>query len=191
MILLIDNYDSFVYNLGRYIIQLGEEITVVRNDRITLDDIEKLAPAKIIISPGPCAPNQAGISLAVVKHFYQSIPLLGICLGHQTIGQALGGNIIRAKKPMHGKASTIIHNQAGVFAGLPSPLSVGRYHSLIIEKASLPSMLMITAETEEGEIMAIEHKHFPVVGLQFHPESVNTELGYEILGNFLAYIGKR
>jgi len=185
MILLIDNYDSFVHNLARYVIQLGFETRVVRNDQITLDEIKKLTPEKIIISPGPCDPNKAGISLAVIKEFGHTIPILGVCLGHQAIGQAYGGKVIKALKPMHGKASMITHKGQNIFAGLPSPLKVGRYHSLVVCHENLSDSLEILAESDQGEIMALRHKSHLVYGVQFHPESVNTEQGLALLKNFL------
>lgn len=185
MILLIDNYDSFAHNLGRYVKQLGYKTMVVRNDKITIEEIKALQPTKIIISPGPCDPDKAGISLELVKEFSKEIPILGVCLGHQAIGQAFGGKVIRASKPMHGKASMIRHDQQSVFSGLASPTKVGRYHSLILERDTLPDCLEITAESDDGEIMAVRHKEFACYGVQFHPESVNTEFGYEMLQNFL------
>jgi len=185
MILIIDNYDSFVYNLSRYFGQLGFKRTVIRNDKLTIGDIESLKPSHIVISPGPCTPNEAGLSLDIVKHFGARIPILGICLGHQAIGQAYGGNIIKAPTPMHGKQSIIQHDNQGIFTDIPGSFNVGRYHSLIIERDSLPSDLTITASTDDGVIMAVEHKNHPVIGLQFHPESVLTEHGYALLKNFL------
>lgn len=186
MILLIDNYDSFVYNLARYVGELGYERTVIRNDKITLDEIEKMNPSHIIISPGPGDPNSAGISLDVIHKFSGRIPILGICLGHQAIGQAFGGNVVKAYKPMHGKSSAISHNEIEIFKDIKSPLVVGRYHSLIVENgSSFPSVLEVTSISEEGEIMGIRHKEFNVVGVQFHPESVLTEFGHKLLGNFL------
>jgi anthranilate synthase/aminodeoxychorismate synthase-like glutamine amidotransferase len=185
MILLIDNYDSFVHNLARYVVQLGHETRVVRNDQISLEAIKILNPKKIIISPGPCSPNQAGISLSLIKTFGSEVPILGVCLGHQAIGQAYGGTITCAIKPMHGKASLITHGAHTIFTGLPSPLKVGRYHSLIVSKNNFPDSLEILAESEQGEIMALRHKIHPVFGIQFHPESVNTEHGYQLLDNFL------
>ena len=185
MILLIDNYDSFVYNLARYVRELGEEPLVRRNDAINLEEIEALAPSHIIVSPGPCAPPQAGISTDVVRHFGASVPILGVCLGHQCIGAAYGGRIVRARRPMHGKVSRIHHDGTSVFAGLPSPFTATRYHSLVIEPASLPAQLRVLATAEDGEIMAVAHTTDPVVGVQFHPESALTEHGYRILENFL------
>jgi anthranilate synthase/aminodeoxychorismate synthase-like glutamine amidotransferase len=186
MILLIDNYDSFVYNLARYIGELGYERCVKRNDEITIDEIEILTPTHIIISPGPCAPDQAGISLAVIRRFAASIPILGVCLGHQAIGQAFGAAITRAKSPAHGKSSLITHDEKNLFAGMPQPLRVGRYHSLIIAADDFPEQqLKITALCPAGEIMAVQHVTYPMFGVQFHPESVLTEQGYALLKNFL------
>ncbi|MCC2638039.1 MAG: anthranilate synthase component [Moraxellaceae bacterium] len=190
MLLMIDNYDSFTYNIVQYLGELGEEVRVFRNDEITVADIEQLAPARIVISPGPCTPNEAGISMAVIRHFAGKIPLLGVCLGHQSIGQVFGGKIIRARQVMHGKTSPIHHANKGVFTGLNNPLTATRYHSLIIEKESLPDCLEITAWTqlEDGtldEIMGVRHKTLAVEGVQFHPESILTEQGHELLKNFL------
>lgn len=184
-VLLIDNYDSFVYNIARYVSELGAITYVKRNNEITLSDIERLAPTHIIISPGPCAPDQAGISMATIKEFGARIPILGICLGHQAIGQVYGGIVTRAKYPMHGKASAIHHNEKMLFHGLNNPLKVGRYHSLIVNEEQFPDQLMITARCENGEIMAIQHRDYSVYGVQFHPESVLTEQGYMLLNNFL------
>lgn len=184
MILLIDNYDSFVHNLARYVRQLGYKTQVIRNDAVTINDIAQLAPSKIIISPGPCDPAQAGISLDIVHALGDRIPILGVCLGHQVIGQAYGGKIIRAKKPMHGKKSLIMHHGQAIFKDIPSPLMVGRYHSLVVSKDALPSCLVITAESPDGEIMALAHKKYPVYGVQFHPESIMTAYGYALLKNF-------
>ncbi len=185
MILLIDNYDSFVYNLSRYVGELGFERIVKRNDEISLDEISLLQPSHIIISPGPCAPDQAGISLALIQRFGAVIPILGVCLGHQAIGQVYGGKVTRAKHPMHGKSSFISHNQTGLFLGLENPLKVARYHSLIVSEENLPEELIITARSPEQEIMALMHRRFPVFGVQFHPESILTQSGYQILQNFL------
>ncbi|GAG81804.1 unnamed protein product, partial [marine sediment metagenome] len=173
----------FVYNLARYIGQLGCERKVVRNDAISIEEIKSLAPTHIVISPGPCTPNEAGISLEVVKALGATTPILGICLGHQAIAQAYGANVIPAKTPMHGKMATIHHDNSQLFQGIPSPLNVGRYHSLAVN--NLPDTLKVTAQAEDGEIMALQHKHHPVYGLQFHPESVLTEYGYQLLGTFL------
>jgi aminodeoxychorismate synthase component I len=185
LILLIDNYDSFVYNLARYVRELGAEPTVLRNDALSLDEVAALAPSHVIISPGPCTPTEAGISTALVRRFGAGLPILGVCLGHQCIGEAYGGRIIRAGRPMHGKTSTIRHDGTGVFAGLPSPLTATRYHSLVIAPDSLPAELRATAWSEDGEIMAVQHREHPVHGVQFHPESVLTEYGYRMLDNFL------
>jgi anthranilate synthase/aminodeoxychorismate synthase-like glutamine amidotransferase len=186
MILVIDNYDSFVHNLARYLRELGWATQVVRNDGFSLDDIAALRPSHIVISPGPCTPNEAGISVSTVRRFGSSIPILGVCLGHQSIGQAFGGRIVRARRPMHGKTSMIRHNNGGIFVGLPNPLQATRYHSLVVAKEDLPEDLMITAESQEGEIMALAHRRHPIVGVQFHPEAVLTEHGYDLLRNFLA-----
>lgn len=184
-VLLIDNYDSFVYNLARYVGELGYQRQVVRNDQITLEEIASLELSHIILSPGPCAPDQAGISLSVVEQFAGAIPILGVCLGHQVIGQVFGGKIARAKKPMHGKASEIIHQQQGILAGLPTPVNVARYHSLIVAEENLSDEILITARSAENEIMALQHKTLPLYGVQFHPESVLTDVGYKVLQNFL------
>jgi len=185
MLLMIDNYDSFTYNLVQYLGELGEDVHTVRNDAITLDEIERLAPARIVISPGPCAPAQAGVSVPLLKRFAGRVPILGVCLGHQAIGEAFGGRIVRAREIMHGKTSPITHDGQGVFRGLPSPYTVIRYHSLAIERASLPDCLEITAETDDGEIMGVRHRHHRIEGVQFHPESILTEHGHELLRNFL------
>ncbi|MCM3703926.1 aminodeoxychorismate/anthranilate synthase component II [Paenibacillus macerans] len=186
MILVIDNYDSFTYNLVQYLGELGEEVTVRRNDEIDLAGIEALQPDHILISPGPCTPNEAGITLELIERFKGVIPIFGVCLGHQAIGQAFGGKVIRAERLMHGKTSPIYHRGESVFAGLPSPFTATRYHSLIVERASLPDCLEITAETEEGEIMGLRHKEYAVEGVQFHPESIITEHGHQMLRNFLS-----
>ncbi|AIQ15338.1 MULTISPECIES: aminodeoxychorismate/anthranilate synthase component II [unclassified Paenibacillus] len=185
MILVIDNYDSFTYNLVQYLGELGEEVKVFRNDEISIQEIEALAPDHILISPGPCTPNEAGISLEVLQHFKGIIPIFGVCLGHQAIGQAFGGNVIRAERLMHGKTSPIHHHGTSVFEGLESPFTATRYHSLIVERESLPDCLEITAETAEGEIMALRHKEYPIEGVQFHPESIITDHGHIMLRNFL------
>jgi anthranilate synthase component 2 len=185
MILLIDNYDSFVYNLARYVRELGEEPVVRRHDAITVDDILPMAPSHVIISPGPCSPAEAGISTEVVRSVGPSIPVLGVCLGHQCIGAAYGGEIVRAGRPMHGKTSRIHHQGTDLFTGLPSPFLASRYHSLVISPASVPADLMVTATSEDGEIMAVRHARHPVYGVQFHPESVLTEHGYRMLDHFL------
>jgi len=185
MILVIDNYDSFTYNLVQYLGQLGQEIIVKRNDEIDMAGIEALAPDHIMISPGPCSPNEAGISLETIEHFKGKIPIIGICLGHQSIGQAFGGEVIRAEQLMHGKTSQIHHDGKSLFEGLPSPFTATRYHSLIVRRETLPDCLEITAETEAGEIMGLRHKEYPIEGLQFHPESIITEHGLRMLENFL------
>jgi len=185
MILMIDNYDSFTYNLVQYFGELGQNIRVFRNDRITLKQIKRLNPDKIVISPGPGRPENAGISCAVIKEFANKIPILGVCLGHQAIGYVYAGKIIGAKKLMHGKTSRIYHNKQTIFKGIPNPFEATRYHSLIVEKKSLPECLDIIAWTSEGEIMGLKHKKFPLWGVQFHPESILTEKGKDILANFL------
>jgi len=185
MLLMIDNYDSFTYNLVQYLGELGEEVKVLRNDEITLEGIEQLAPARIVISPGPCTPNEAGISVPLVKHFAGKVPILGVCLGHQSIGQALGGRIVHARQLMHGKTSAIHHDGRGVFRGLPDGFTATRYHSLAIERASLPGCLVVSAWSEDGEIMGVRHKELAVEGVQFHPESILTEHGHPLLKNFL------
>ena len=185
MILLLDNYDSFVYNLARYVAELGEAPVVHRNDALTLEQIAALAPSHIIISPGPCTPTEAGISVETIRRFGPSIPILGVCLGHQAIGAAYGAEIVRARKPMHGKTSRIHHTGESVFTGLPSPLTATRYHSLVIAPESVPAELRVIASAEDGEIMAVVHREHPVVGVQFHPESVLTEYGYRMLDQFL------
>lgn len=185
MILMIDNYDSFVFNLVQYLKGLDEEVLVKRNDSLTIEDVRELNPEMIVISPGPCTPNEAGISIEVVKEFKGKIPILGICLGHQTIGQVFGGNIIKGDRPIHGKVFPINHTDKGVFKGLNNPLNVTRYHSLIVEKETLPDCLEITAETEKGEIMGFKHKEYLIEGVQFHPEAILTEQGMELLSNFL------
>jgi anthranilate synthase/aminodeoxychorismate synthase-like glutamine amidotransferase len=186
MILLIDNYDSFVHNLARYVRELGEDTVVRRNDQVTLDEIQALAPSHIIISPGPCSPADAGISTGLVRQFGPSVPILGVCLGHQCIGAAYGGDIVRAGRPRHGRTSPITHDGTSVFDGLPSSFRVTRYHSLVIARDSLPPELRVTASSgDDGEIMAVVHRTFPVVGVQFHPESAATEYGYAMLDRFL------
>ena len=185
MLLMIDNYDSFTYNLVQYFSELGEKVMVYRNDEITLDKIAQLNPERIVISPGPCTPNEAGVSLAVINKFSQNIPVLGVCLGHQSIGQAFGGRVIHAKQLMHGKTSPIFHHNTGVFRGLPSPFTATRYHSLVVERSTLPDCLEITAWTEDGEIMGIRHKTLAIEGIQFHPESILSEHGHQMLENFL------
>ena len=190
MILMIDNYDSFTYNIVQYLGELGATVEVHRNDEITLDQIEQLNPEKIVISPGPCTPNEAGISMDVIREFGQSIPTLGICLGHQSIGQVYGGEVVRAREVMHGKLSYVRHSGRGVFQNLPDQIEVTRYHSLVVSKSSVPACLEITAwtEMEDGtfdEVMAFRHREFDVEGVQFHPESIKTQAGHELLSNFL------
>ena len=186
MILLIDNYDSFVFNLARYVSESGHEKIVRRNDNISIAEIRQLNPSHIIISPGPGAPESAGISLRVIAELGASIPILGVCLGHQAIGQVYGGIVTRAQKPMHGKAAAVMHNEKNIFAGLPNPLSAARYHSLIVSEKNFPAQLTITARSAEGEIMGMAHVEYPVFGVQFHPESVLTPDGYDLLNNFLS-----
>jgi len=186
MILLIDNYDSFVHNLARYVRELGGDATVIRNDEVTVDGVEALAPSHIIISPGPCSPAEAGISTAVVHRMGATTPILGVCLGHQCIGAAYGGPIRRAGRPMHGRTSLISHDGTSVFTGLPSPIEVTRYHSLVIPPAAVPASLRVTATSrDDGEVMAVEHREYPVIGVQFHPESAATQYGYAMLDRFL------
>lgn len=185
MILLIDNYDSFTWNLYQYFCELGASVTVKRNDDITLDDIDALSPEKIVISPGPCTPDEAGISLDVIRHYAGQTSLLGVCLGHQAIAQAFGARIVRAEKVMHGKTSPITHQQQGVFRGLNNPLTVTRYHSLLIDPATLPDCFEVTARSETGEIMGIRHREWDLEGVQFHPESILSEQGHALLANFL------
>lgn len=190
MLLMIDNYDSFTYNVVQYLAELGAEVLVKRNDEISLGDIDKLQPERIVISPGPCTPDKAGISLQVIEHYAGKLPLLGICLGHQSIGQAFGGQVVRAKKVMHGKTSPIYHNNQGVFKNLPSPYNATRYHSLVVDAASLPDCLEVTAWTQNDdgsidEIMGLRHKTLHIEGVQFHPESILTEHGHQMLQNFL------
>ncbi|MDX5298087.1 MAG: aminodeoxychorismate/anthranilate synthase component II [Gammaproteobacteria bacterium] len=190
MLLMIDNYDSFTFNVVQYLGELGADVRVYRNDEITLDEIERLAPERIVISPGPCTPNEAGISMAAIRHFAGKVPILGICLGHQSIGQVFGGNVIRAGRVMHGKTSQIYHNNGGVFRGLTNPFRATRYHSLVIEQETLPDCLEVTAWTQNPdggieEIMGVRHRSLPVEGVQFHPESILTEHGHDLLRNFL------
>ena len=186
MILVIDNFDSFVHNLARYVRELGEDAVVERADRLSVEDAEAMSPSHIIISPGPCSPNEAGISVELIRRMGPTTPILGVCLGHQCIGAAYGGDIIRAVRPVHGRTSSIAHDRAGVLADVPSPFQAARYHSLVIARPSLPSCLRVTATSEDdGEIMAVEHREHPVVGVQFHPESAATEYGYWILDRFL------
>jgi anthranilate synthase/aminodeoxychorismate synthase-like glutamine amidotransferase len=190
MLLVIDNYDSFTYNLVQFLGELKQDVKVVRNDEIPASAIADMAPSHIVISPGPCTPNEAGISLDVIKAYAGKIPILGVCLGHQSIGQAFGGKIVRAARVMHGKTSMIQHDGKGVFSGLPNPFEATRYHSLLIERASIPDSLEITAHTAENEIMAVRHKTLPVEGVQFHPESFLTKAGKDLLANFIAKGGR-
>ena len=189
MVFILDNYDSFTYNLAQYLGELGETVEVRRNDQVTLADIERLRPAQVVISPGPCTPHEAGISISLIRHFAGKLPILGVCLGHQAIGAAFGGQVVRAPKPVHGKTSSVEHDDRGVFRGLPQPLTATRYHSLIVEENSCPPELEISARVRErgGKtlIMGLRHKRFPIEGVQFHPESVLTESGRELLRNFL------
>ena len=185
MLLVIDNYDSFTYNLVQYLGELGQQMRVVRNNEVAVDDVERMCPEAIVISPGPCTPNEAGISLEVISRLAGKIPILGVCLGHQAIGQAFGGKVIRAKEFVHGKTSRVFHDDKGLFAGLPNPFEATRYHSLIVERSSLPECLEITAKTWDEEIMGLRHKSLPVEGVQFHPESFLTKVGKDILRNFL------
>ena len=185
MLVMIDNYDSFTYNLVQYLGELGEEVKTFRNDEITIEEIEALNPTKIMLSPGPCTPNEAGISLAVIEYFAGKIPLMGVCLGHQSIGQAFGGKVVHAKQIMHGKTSKMTHTGKGVFNGIESPYTITRYHSLVVERESLPDCFDVTAWTEDGEIMGLRHKTLAVEGVQFHPESILTEHGHALLKNFL------
>ncbi|MDQ0918695.1 aminodeoxychorismate/anthranilate synthase component II [Paenibacillus sp. V4I5] len=190
MILVIDNYDSFTYNLVQYLGEIGEEVIVHRNDEIDLAGVEALAPDHILISPGPCTPNEAGISLSLIDHFKGKIPIFGVCLGHQSIGQAFGGDVIRAERLMHGKTSEIFHDGKTLFEGLPSPFVATRYHSLIVKTETLPDCLEVSARTAEGEIMALRHKEYAIEGVQFHPESIITQHGHQILRNFLRRTAK-
>ncbi len=190
MLLMIDNYDSFTYNLVQYLAELGQDVKVYRNDEITLDEIAALKPDTIVISPGPCSPNEAGISLSTIERFGGKIPILGVCLGHQAIGQAMGGKIIHAKEIMHGKTSDVTHTDKGVFRNLPNPLRTTRYHSLVIERETIPDCLEITAWTPDGEIMGVRHKSLAIEGVQFHPESILTERGHDLLNNFLIEHGQ-
>lgn len=185
MLLMIDNYDSFTYNLVQYFGELGEEVVVFRNDEITPQEVERLKPECIVISPGPCTPNEAGISIPLIEHCNHRLPMLGVCLGHQSIGQAFGGRIVHAKEIMHGKTSLIFHKNTGVFRSLPNPFTATRYHSLVIDRETLPQCLDITAWSEDGEIMGIRHNALPIEGVQFHPESILTEHGHKLLENFL------
>lgn len=191
MLLMIDNYDSFTYNIVHYLVQLGEEVKVVRNDEITVSDVATLEPERIVISPGPCSPEEAGISVAVIREYAGKIPLLGICLGHQSIASAFGGRIVRSRELMHGKTSPIHHNGKALFEGLPNPFDATRYHSLVAERETLPDCLEVTAWVDNGEIMGLCHKELPVWGVQFHPESILSQGGMELLGNFLSLSGRR
>ncbi|MCX5834296.1 MAG: aminodeoxychorismate/anthranilate synthase component II [Deltaproteobacteria bacterium] len=185
MILMIDNYDSFTYNLVQYLGQLGRAVAVYRNDEITLGEIEAMRPEAIFISPGPCTPKEAGVTVDVIRHFYRRVPILGVCLGHQAIGYAFGAEVVRAGRLMHGKTSPVFNDGRTIFRGLPNPFTAGRYHSLLVERGTMPAFLEVSAQTEEGEIMGIRHKEYPVEGVQFHPESVLTPNGKRILRNFL------
>lgn len=189
MILVIDNYDSFVHNLARYFACLGQETHVVRNDAISVGAVRRLQPDAIVISPGPCTPREAGCSLELIAKCWDEFPLLGVCLGHQAIAEALGGRVVRAQRPMHGRASAVFHDGQGVFANLPCPLHAGRYHSLVVEEHSLPAELEVTARTASGTVMAVQHREAPVIGVQFHPESILTERGLDLLRNFLCLAG--
>ncbi len=189
MILLLDNYDSFVFNLARYFERLGQATRVVRSDAIDAQGVRELSPAAVVLSPGPCTPAEAGCSLEVVRACHGRLPILGVCLGHQAIGAALGGRVVRAQEPMHGRTSEILHQGRGMFAGVPNPTVACRYHSLVVDESSLPECLQVTARTADGVVMAIEHRDLPVVGLQFHPESILTEDGYLLLANFLRLAG--
>jgi para-aminobenzoate synthetase component 2 len=189
MILVIDNYDSFTYNLVQYLGELGQEVAVHRNDGITLAEIAVMQPDHILISPGPCTPNEAGISLSLIERFKGEIPILGVCLGHQALGQVFGGEVIRAERLMHGKTSEIIHDGKTIFEGIPSPYTATRYHSLIVKRETLPDCLEISAQTKEGEIMGLRHRSYPVEGVQFHPESIITAHGHQLLTNFLKLTG--
>ena len=196
MLLMLDNYDSFTYNLVQYLGELGAEVKVVRNDELPVEALEDLAPDRIVVSPGPCTPNEAGISLATLERFAGKLPVLGVCLGHQSLGQAFGGEVVRAREPMHGKTSPVYHNGEGVFAGLPNPFTVTRYHSLVVKRETLPDCLEITAWTQHpdgslDEIMGLRHREFMIEGVQFHPESILTEHGHDLLANFLQQQGGR
>jgi len=189
MLLLIDNYDSFAHNLARYFQRLGAPVQVVRNDAVSVAEVRELRPAAIVLSPGPCTPAEAGCSLDLVHAFHKTLPIFGVCLGHQTIAAVFGGNIVRAHEPMHGRTTSITHQGTGLFAGLPTPLTVARYHSLVADPATLPVELLVTATAPDGTIMALQHREWPTFGVQFHPESILTEHGYAILANFLRCIG--
>lgn len=190
MILLIDNYDSFVYNLYQYLAEQGQDVRVYRNNRISVPEAEEMAPHGIVLSPGPCTPDEAGVSLDLIRELAGKIPIFGVCLGHQAIGQAMGGRVVRAGRPMHGKTARVFHNGRGIFAGLPNPMPAARYHSLVIERDSMPGCLEVTARTEDGEIMGVRHRQLPVEGVQFHPESILTTWGKKLLANYLHLIGE-
>ncbi|MDB5344599.1 MAG: pabA [Schlesneria sp.] len=189
MLLLIDNYDSFAYNLARYLIELGCETQVLRNDTISIEDVRQMSPSAIVISPGPCTPKEAGISCSLIREFGPSLPILGVCLGHQAIAAALGGAVVRAPEPVHGRTSPVFHDGTGIFAELPNPFRATRYHSLIVDEGSLPKDLIVTARTEDGIPMALRHQKWPLFGVQFHPESVLTQQGRRLLANFLKLAG--
>ncbi|MCW8836916.1 MAG: aminodeoxychorismate/anthranilate synthase component II [Rhodospirillales bacterium] len=191
MFVLIDNYDSFTYNLWHYLGELGADVAVFRNDAITIEKVMSMDPQGIILSPGPCDPDQAGICLNLVERAAGHVPIFGVCLGHQTIGQAFGGHVVRAPEPMHGKIDKIIHDGTGLFSGIPSPLTATRYHSLVVERETLPECLNVTAETSDGLIMGLAHKHHPIYGVQFHPESIASEHGHDLIANFLKIAAKR
>jgi anthranilate synthase/aminodeoxychorismate synthase-like glutamine amidotransferase len=191
MILMIDNYDSFTFNIVQYLGQMGENVKVFRNDQITTEEIKTLKPQAIFLSPGPCSPSEAGITVDVIREFYKDVPIMGICLGHQAIGYAFGADVVRAGRIMHGKTSPIINDGKTIFAGLPNPFSAGRYHSLLVAPETLPACLEISAQTAEGEIMGLRHRDYPVEGIQFHPESVLTPQGKRIIKNFLKYTGRK
>lgn len=188
MIVVIDNYDSFTYNLVQYLGELGAAQAVVRNDQISVDQVAAMQPDAVVIGPGPCTPGEAGISLELIRRLGATTPILGVCLGHQAIGQAYGGRVVQAPSLMHGKTSRVLHTGQGIFAGLPNPFTAGRYHSLVVDRASLPDELLVTAETEDGLVMAVQHRVHPVYGVQFHPESILTECGRQLLQNFLRLV---
>ncbi|WP_242224313.1 aminodeoxychorismate/anthranilate synthase component II [Bacillus cereus group sp. BfR-BA-01380] len=190
MILMIDNYDSFTFNLVQFLGELGQELIVKRNDEITIEDIEKMQPDFLMISPGPCSPNEAGISMDVIRYFAGGIPIFGVCLGHQSIAQVFGGDVVRAERLMHGKTSLMHHDEKTIFANIPNPFTATRYHSLIVKKETLPECLEVTSWTEEGEIMALRHKTLPIEGVQFHPESIMTSHGKELLQNFIRHYSR-
>jgi anthranilate synthase/aminodeoxychorismate synthase-like glutamine amidotransferase len=191
MILMIDNYDSFTFNIVQYLEQMGEKVETYRNDKITIEEIKRKKPRAIFLSPGPCTPKEAGITVDVIREFYKDVPIMGVCLGHQSIGYAFGAKVLRASRIMHGKISQVKHDGKTIFAGVPNPFPAGRYHSLIVVRETLPDFLEVSAETEEGEIMGLRHKNYPVEGIQFHPESVLTPQGKRIIRNFLKYTGKK